>query len=563
MSVKSFLSAHASKILVKVGDRVKKGDELLVMGNTGYSFGNHVHENVVEGKWTRPWYRGDYVSGKAKPLEQETLSFVSDDMFKYNGKYVKPHVNHWFWEMRESGYHYALDIVTDNSWKGQLPTRLWNKDVEGIVTAVGYDGDFNTGAYGNYVVIAYDFPKKEEPIKVEEHKFGIDISEFQDSPLIDYGKLAKQIDFAFLRVGGTYRGSQDRYYLDAEFYNHYAGFEKHKVPMGGYWYSMASTKEAGINEAKQFLKYASGYKFEYPVVIDVEEPSCRTEGVIGFCEYMESKGFYVMVYANNDYLVNRLDAKRLKPYDVWYAYYFNQPEGSPLPFGIWQYTSKGKLDGFRYELDLNRATKDYAKIIAENKLNPIIGERKKEEVVKPVPVVPSPVKPVVPKEQVYYVKPNDTLWGIAEYANKTYGYKVTWQDLAKYNALPDPNMLQIGQEIKLVENAPNAPIMYVVKAGDTLSGIASHVNSKYGLNLTYMDIARKNSLPNPDEIFVGQELMIVHGGNGATYYTVRSGDNLWAIASKFDTTVDDLVRLNSDLIKDRNIIQPNWKLRVK
>lgn len=46
-----------------------------------------------------------------------------------------------------------------------------------------------------------------------------------------------------------------------------------------------------------------------------------------------------------------------------------------------------------------------------------------------------------------------------------------------------------------------------------------------------------------------------------TYYTVRSGDNLTAIAKKYGTTVDKLVSLNG--IKNKNLIYVGQKLRVK
>ena len=51
------------------------------------------------------------------------------------------------------------------------------------------------------------------------------------------------------------------------------------------------------------------------------------------------------------------------------------------------------------------------------------------------------------------------------------------------------------------------------------------------------------------------------GGSTGVYYVVRSGDTLTAIAKKFDTTVQQLVKLNG--IKNPNLIYVNQKLRVK
>lgn len=47
------------------------------------------------------------------------------------------------------------------------------------------------------------------------------------------------------------------------------------------------------------------------------------------------------------------------------------------------------------------------------------------------------------------------------------------------------------------------------------------------------------------------------------YYTVKRGDTLSAIAKKYNTTVDQLMKWNSGLIKDKNKISVGWKIRVK
>ncbi len=51
----STLYAHGSEILVKVGQEVKRGDEVLKVGSTGYSTGPHAHFEVrVNGKYVDP-----------------------------------------------------------------------------------------------------------------------------------------------------------------------------------------------------------------------------------------------------------------------------------------------------------------------------------------------------------------------------------------------------------------------------------------------------------------------------------------------------------------------------
>lgn len=107
-------------------------------------------------------------------------------------------------------------------------------------------------------------------------------------------------------------------------------------------------------------------------------------------------------------------------------------------------------------------------------------------------------------------------------------------------------------------------VTYIVKSGDTLSGIAA----KYGT--TYQKIAADNGIKNPNLIYPGQVLTINKGsgsgsGSGSnssnTYYTVKSGDTLSEIAEKYNTSVRKLVELNN--IKNADLIYPGQKLRVK
>ena len=68
-----------------------------------------------------------------------------------------------------------------------------------------------------------------------------------------------------------------------------------------------------------------------------------------------------------------------------------------------------------------------------------------------------------------------------------------------------------------------AETVYTVKSGDTLSKIAS----KYGT--TYQKLASYNGIANPNIISVGQKIKIP--GSKQRTYTVKAGDSLWAIAA--------------------------------
>ena len=100
----------------------------------------------------------------------------------------------------------------------------------------------------------------------------------------------------------------------------------------------------------------------------------------------------------------------------------------------------------------------------------------------------------------------------------------------------------------------NSYITYTVKKGDTLSGIAN----KYGT--TYQELAEYNNISNPNLITVGQKIKIP-STKEPVYYTVKKGDTLSGIAEKYNTTVSQLASWNN--IKNVNLINVGQKLRVK
>ena len=88
---------------------------------------------------------------------------------------------------------------------------------------------------------------------------------------------------------------------------------------------------------------------------------------------------------------------------------------------------------------------------------------------------------------------------------------------------------------------------YTVRAGDTLSSIAS----RYGTT-TYA-LARANGITNVNLIYVGQTLKVSGATTTTTAgtYTVRYGDTLSAIASQYGTSASTLASING-------ITNPNW-----
>lgn len=149
----------------------------------------------------------------------------------------------------------------------------------------------------------------------------------------------------------------------------------------------------------------------------------------------------------------------------------------------------------------------------------------------------------------YVVQVGDTLYGIARQHNTSV------QIIKELNKLTNENIYP-SQVLIISENDDNDPtecVTYTVKKGDNLYNIAK----KY--NTTVDEIKRYNNLNN-NNLSIGQKIKIPCNVNNDntnlpkyTSYTVKRGDSLYSIAKEFDTTVDKLK-------KDNNLTNDNLSI---
>lgn len=309
---------------------------------------------------------------------------------------------------------------------------------------------------------------------------GIDVSSHQG--IIDWSKVKSQIDFAIIRLGyGDNVERQD----DAQFLNNVNACILNKIPFGVYLYSYAKNLSGNesisseIEHTKRMLSKISEKPF--CVYIDMEDDSTiylqklmLTNFALEFCKEITKAGYKAGVYANENWCKNYLDIKSIrdKGYSVWCAKYSSNKPNIASNYDIWQYSSTGRINGINGNVDMNEMFNDIRGKISN---------------------------PIIKNDAVYIVKSGDTLSGIAS------KYGTSYQVLANYNNIANPNLIYLGQAIKI----PN------------VSGQVTN----------------------------------------AEYYTVKSGDNLSTIAKRYGTTINQLVAWNN--IKNPNLIYPNQKLRVR
>ena len=133
----------------------------------------------------------------------------------------------------------------------------------------------------------------------------------------------------------------------------------------------------------------------------------------------------------------------------------------------------------------------------------------------------------------YVVQKGDTLYSIA---NKL---GTTVSELKKENNLTS-NTLQIGEVLRIPtkEIYEEEENVYIVKKGDTLYSIAMANNT------TVDELKKANNLTS-NILSTGQLLKIPSALLPESTYTVKKGDSLYSIANKYNTTVEELKRINN------------------
>lgn len=145
--------------------------------------------------------------------------------------------------------------------------------------------------------------------------------------------------------------------------------------------------------------------------------------------------------------------------------------------------------------------------------------------------------PYTPPEGIttntYVVQKGDSLYSIA---NKL---GTTVSELKKENNLTS-NTLQIGEVLRIPtkEIYEGEENVYIVQKGDTLYSIAA-------ANNTTVDELKKTNNLTSNILSTGQLLKIPSALLPESTYIVKKGDSLYSIANKYNTTVDELKRINN------------------
>ncbi len=124
-------------------------------------------------------------------------------------------------------------------------------------------------------------------------------------------------------------------------------------------------------------------------------------------------------------------------------------------------------------------------------------------------------------------------------------YAVPINTIVQLNALPNPNQLVVGQSLVI----PSPYTTHIVKSGENLGTIAQQYD------VSIQSIILENHLTNPDTLTPGTKLVIP-----PIMHIVQPGESLSQIANRYGTTVQ-AIALEND-ITNPNIIYVGMSLTI-
>lgn len=292
---------------------------------------------------------------------------------------------------------------------------------------------------------------------------GIDVSSHQSK--IDWSKV--KVDFAIIRLGyGDNIERQD----DIQFLNNVNGCISNNIPFGVYLYSYATNLtgsasiQSEIEHCKRQLNKIS--KKPFCVYIDMEDDSTiklgrsrLTDFALEFCKQITNLGYKAGVYANQNWFQNYLNPSTIASYgySIWCAKYSDNKPNISSNYDIWQYSDRGSVNGISGNVDM------------DTMVNNIIGQSKKS--------VDELAQEVI-----------NGKWG-------------NGQDRKTRLTNAGYNYQEVQNRVNQLLGANNK-VYYTVKSGDTLSAIAK----KYGT--TVNQLVSWNNIKNPNLIYVGQKIRV-------------------------------------------------------
>ena len=218
----------------------------------------------------------------------------------------------------------------------------------------------------NYALVQ---AKVNELVKSQSQLPIIDLSHHNTTT--DWNKITNSVSGVIIRLGYRSYGS-GQIMTDKKFTSYLSQVKQHKIPYGIYFFPTSINEKEAEEEADYIIKsiVSNGLSLSFPIYLDSEiadvqtkngrsdklDRETRTKLLKIILDKLKSRGYDCGVYASTSWLNNQLNMSKLNGYKVWVAQY-NTTCTYGGKYNMWQYSSKGQIDGVSGNCDVNKLIK--------------------------------------------------------------------------------------------------------------------------------------------------------------------------------------------------------------
>lgn len=197
----------------------------------------------------------------------------------------------------------------------------------------------------------------------------IDISQY--NTVVDWNEVKRAVDGVIFRIGYRGYGRNGSLVLDKKFHKNLSACHNLGIPYGIYFVTQAVNVTEILEECSFIMEHKEILNPTLGIWIDSEystEPrhngradklnkGVRTSLINDFCRFFEERGYKSGLYCSDSWLDDMLNYADLKCHNFWVAKYGkNNGKMDTCPkhlTDLWQFTSKGKVNGIVGDVDLN------------------------------------------------------------------------------------------------------------------------------------------------------------------------------------------------------------------
>lgn len=319
---------------------------------------------------------------------------------------------------------------------------------------------------------------------------------------LDVSKFQGEVDWERVKAAGykfaMLRAGYGFNTVDEQFRRNASECNRIGLPIGAYWFCYATSPSSAVQEADGCVNTISDYRLEYPVCYDIEQATI---------DYAAGQGVTITPALARQLVQSFCDRIEAKGY---YAMFYSnrnfleQYLGNDLSkrYSLWYARYTDTFDGTDCSMWQYTSQGNVPGISENVDLDlsyvdfPSVIRSAGLNHLSGTSPAPSPSPSPSADYITYVIQPGDTLSGIAA------RFGTTVSELTRINKISDPDRIYAGNTIKVPEKSGSATRTYTIRPGDTLSGIAS----RYGT--TVAAIARLNNIPDPDRIYAGKTIRI-------------------------------------------------------